>query len=101
MTKKTKHDCNKTVAKQKTRKRNSGKTEVTRANAVSERKKSIRKIDFFSFAVSTNVKRKKNVRTKKKQSKTRPEIEFTELYEKLDQKINWTMSAKKTNNLRN
>ena len=35
------------------------RNDVTRANAVSERKKSFRKLDFFSFAVWTNVKRKR------------------------------------------
>ena len=41
---------------------------VTRANAVSERKKSFRKFDFFSFAVWTNVKRKKSVRRRNKKN---------------------------------
>ena len=40
--------------------------DVTRANAVSERKNSFRKFDFFSFAVWTNVKRKKSVRRRNK-----------------------------------
>ena len=41
------------------------RNDVTRANAVSERKKSFRKFDFFSFAVWTNVKRKKRRQTMK------------------------------------
>ena len=44
------------------------RNDVTRANAVSERKKSFRKCDFFSFAVWTNVKRKKSVRRRNKKN---------------------------------
>ena len=35
------------------------KNDIMRANAVSESKKSFRKFEFSSFAVRTNVKRKK------------------------------------------
>ena len=42
--------------------------DATRANAVSERKKSFRKFDFFSFAVWTNVKQKKSVRRRNKKN---------------------------------
>ena len=45
------------------------RNDVTRANAVSERKKSFRKFDFFSFALSTNVKRKRVRRRNKKHSR--------------------------------
>ena len=56
------------------------KNDVTRANAVSERKKSFRKFDFFSFAVCTNVKRKKSVRRRnKKHCRTNPDVHFKEL----------------------
>ena len=41
---------------------------VMRAKAVSERKKSFRKFDFFSFVVWTNVKRKKERQTTKQKN---------------------------------
>ena len=42
------------------------RNDVTRGNAVGERKKSFIKFDFFSFAVWTNVKRKKSARRRDK-----------------------------------
>ena len=44
------------------------RNDVTRTNAVSERKKSFRKFDFFSVAVWTNVKRKRSVRRRNKKN---------------------------------
>ena len=55
------------------------RNDVTRANGVSERKKSFRKFDFFSFAVWTNVKRKRASEDEtKKHSRTSPDVQFKE-----------------------
>ena len=55
------------------------RNDVTRANAVSERKNSFRKFDFFSFAVRTNVKRKRASDDKTKQhSRASPDVQFRE-----------------------
>ena len=76
------------------------KNDVMHANAVSERRKSFRKFDFFSLAVWTNVKRKKAPDNEtKNHSRTSPEIQVKEMNKKLrstqpDQQINWKMPAK-------
>ena len=72
------------------------RNDVTRANAVSERKKSFRKFEFFRFAVWTNVKRKKSVRRRNKrniagQVLTYKSKNFHWLNRKLDQ--TWTMNG--------